>query len=117
VAGRRAAGEGWRKFCGAEVGPVWLEVAPAKTVGEARVIHIDHFGNATTNVPGELVEDRSTVVRVGRNRIAMKRVYTDVEVGAAVALVGSSGLVEIAVRNGSAAKQLHLSVGDRITFV
>lgn len=117
LAGRIAAGEGLRKFCGAVTAPRLLDIAPAESLEEACVIHIDHFGNATTNVPAELIVDRSKRVQVGRNRIAIKRAYADVEVGAAVALIGSSGLLEIAVRNGSAATQLHLSVGDRITFV
>jgi S-adenosylmethionine hydrolase len=40
-----------------------------------------------------------------------------VEPGAALALVGSSGLLEIAVRDGSAAMELGLSVGSVVEIV
>lgn len=115
AAARIAAGERWQKLCRPLSGepPRWLDMAPATSLGEGRVIHVDHFGNATTNVPGELL-DRSPVqtVRAGRHRVPLRRTYAGVPIGGPLALVGSSGLLEIAVRNGSACKRLGLRVGD-----
>jgi S-adenosylmethionine hydrolase len=90
--------------------PVLLNVAPAKSLNDAVVIHIDHFGNATTNVPAELLTPRMSVEGVG----SMRRTYADVASGEPLALVGSSGLLEIAVRDGSAARSLRLSIGQSI---
>jgi S-adenosylmethionine hydrolase len=87
--------------------------APAKT---GRIIHIDHFGNATTNIARESLRSVPRLtVRVARKRLGrLKRTYMDVAPGSTLALFGSSGLVEIAVRDGSAAKELGLRVGDAV---
>ncbi len=95
--------------------PILLDVAPA-TGSPGRIIHIDHFGNATTNIPGELARARSVLVR-RRNLGSPKRTYSDAPVGKSMALIGSSDLLEIAVRNGSAQRKLHLRVGDPITLI
>ena len=42
--------------------------------------------------------------------------YADVAIGQPIALIGSSGLLEIALRSGSAAKALKLKNGDRLTL-
>lgn len=118
VAGRIAAGKDWKKLCNAIDGPILLDIAPAASPGAARIIHIDRFGNATTNVPAGLLEGRGGLtIRLGRNRIALRRTYGEVAVGTPVALVGSGEFLEIAVRNGSAARRFGLHVGDRIKFV
>jgi S-adenosylmethionine hydrolase len=56
-------------------------------------------------------------VRVGRKQVGrFKRTYIDAAPGCPLALFGSSGLLEIAVRDGSAAKQLGLRVGDPVVI-
>lgn len=92
--------------------PVLLDVAPAGSLEEARVIHVDHFGNVTTNVPVELLSNDTYVLGVG----PIRNTYSDVKVGEPLALIGSSGLLEIAVRNQHAASQLNLTVGSKIQF-
>jgi S-adenosylmethionine hydrolase len=74
------------------------------------VITIDRFGNAVTN----LMARRGGAITVGRRRLPLSRTYVDVEQGAPVALVGSSGLVEIACRDGSAASLLGLARGSPV---
>ncbi len=46
----------------------------------------------------------------------VKRTYRDVAPGKPLALIGSSGLLEIAVRDGSAAQKMGLMVGDEVTL-
>jgi S-adenosylmethionine hydrolase len=46
--------------------------------------------------------------------VPLGRTYADSAAGAVLALVGSSGLVEIAVRDGSAARTLGLTRGARV---
>jgi S-adenosylmethionine hydrolase len=86
---------------------------PAERRGQ--IIHIDHFGNATTNI--RLVEGHATVRIRRRNIGPIRRTYSDVQSGEALALIGSAGLLEIAMRNGSAAKALRLKVGDEVKLV
>ncbi|MDQ6888521.1 MAG: SAM-dependent chlorinase/fluorinase [Gemmatimonadota bacterium] len=75
-------------------------------VGE--VISVDRFGTLLTN----LVAPRGGSVEIaGRALGPLARTYADAPNGAFVALVGSSGLVEIARRNGSAAELLAVTRG------
>jgi S-adenosyl-L-methionine hydrolase (adenosine-forming) len=90
--------------------PMLLPVSPAATLVDACVIHVDHFGNATTNVSQDLLSDGGSVRGVGE----LRRSYGEVERGQPLALIGSSGLLEIAVREGSAAELLGLKVGDKV---
>lgn len=77
------------------------------------VISIDRFGNAVTN----LMARRGGVLLVGDWRLTLARSYGDVEPHAPVALVGSSGLVEIAVRDGSASARLGLERGSAVVLL
>ena len=79
---------------------------------EGEVIAIDRFGNAVTN----LLSRRGGVLEVAGRSLPVRRTYADVERGAAVALCGSSGLVEVAVRDGSAATVLGLTRGMPVVW-
>jgi S-adenosylmethionine hydrolase len=93
-----------------------LDMHPADPAAHrGRIIHIDHFGNATTNI--EMFEGHA-IIRIGRRSVGpIRHSYSDVAPGEPLALLGSSGLLEIAVRDGSAAKKLRLKIGDEVTLV
>ena len=77
------------------------------------VIAIDRFGNLITN----LVAPRGGTVEIGGRVVGpLGRTYADVRSGELVAVVGSSGLVEIAVRDGHAASALSASRGVRVAL-
>jgi S-adenosylmethionine hydrolase len=76
------------------------------------VISMDRFGNLVTN----LVSRHGGAIEVAARSIPIRRSYADVAVGELVALVGSSGLVEIAVRDGSAARALSVARGDAVVL-
>jgi S-adenosyl-L-methionine hydrolase (adenosine-forming) len=119
VAGMLAAGESAAKLGLPIDDPVLLSVAPAGQASRrGRIIHIDVFGNATTNIPYDNLRKLSPrAVRVkGKSVGALRRTYSDVAPGEALALIGSSGLLEIAVRDGSAAGALRLRVGDEVAL-
>lgn len=82
------------------------------------VIYIDAFGNLITNIASELLDGigRQVQVRMGR-RVRTARVvrsYGDVTKGGLAVMPGSDGLVEIAVREGSAATALHASAESAV---
>jgi S-adenosylmethionine hydrolase len=87
-------------------------VSPREVVGQ--VIHEDRFGNLVTNLTTNelrtLLADFGAggcAVSIGRRSAGrIVRAYGDGERGALLALVGSSGRLEIAVREGSAARRL-----------
>ena len=88
---------------------------PVETPGEYRgeVIHVDHFGNAVTNLPERWVRKagRGARVEAGGQTIPVVHTYGDVERGRLCALVGSSGWLEVSEREGSAAERLGLAPG------
>ena len=79
-------------------------------VGE--VIHIDRFGNAVTN----LLAPHGGTIDVAGQRLDLLRAYADVPSSGYVALTGSSGLVEIARRDGHAASSLSLVRGTPVVL-
>jgi S-adenosylmethionine hydrolase len=76
------------------------------------VIAIDRFGNVVTN----LIARAGGTVELDSRTIVIRRTYDDVAIGEIVALVGSSGLLEISVREGSAARALGVKRGDPVVL-
>ncbi len=116
--------------------PPRLEIVADAITGE--VLHADHFGNVVTSIGrltwggGELLLQRAgskeqevegtrleasdvMVVVGGREIVGVRRTYTAVKPGETLALVGSGGYLEIAVREGSATRRLGLRPGDIVT--
>ncbi len=76
--------------------------------------YIDRFGNLITNIPGKLVNSKSWQAIIDERAIASGSTYSDVEVGEAIAIVGSHGWIEIAVNGGNAQKKLQLTLENKI---
>jgi len=85
---------------------------------EGEVAFIDRFGNAITNIENTSLNRRDRLeVFLRRKRIcAVNDFYQSVPTGRVVAVPGSSGLLEIAVNGGSAAKRFGLKICDRINI-
>lgn len=81
-------------------------------VGE--VISVDRFGNLITNFTGEEVPHYAVLEAEDTTIGPLRRTFSDVGSGELVAYLGSGGQVEIAVRDGSAARRLGLGVGGRV---
>ncbi len=89
---------------------------------EGEVMWSDSFGNLITNIPENLVvsSDSSerpapsgaTITIQGTTIRGLSRVYGDRERGKPLALVGSNGLLEIAIAGGSAATKLQAAPGS-----
>jgi S-adenosylmethionine hydrolase len=81
-------------------------------IGE--VIHVDRFGTLVTNFTPENLPEYAVLemedVEIGR----LQRTFGDVATGGVVAYVGSGGEVEVAVRDGSAARRFGVGVGARV---
>jgi len=82
------------------------------------VIYADVFGNLFT----DLTEERTggvwlAAVEAGGTVIdGLSNSYSSAPAGGPLALFGSSGHLEIAVRNGSARRMLGVEVGDQVTL-
>ena len=84
----------------------------AAVVGE--VIYVDHFGTLISNIRGEQVAPGARLKVGGTDVGTLHRTFRDVEREQLVAFVGSGGTVEIAVRDGSAARLLGVEVGAEV---
>jgi S-adenosylmethionine hydrolase len=112
-----------------------LDVAAEGIIGQ--VLHVDHFGNVVTSI-GQLQWDddglwlepafgdteprvrfdaaRAVVAAAGQEVAEVRHTYADVAPGEVLALVGSSGYLEVAVREGSAALLLGVQPGDEVAL-
>src|SRR5207253_11484822 len=87
-------------------------------IGE--VIFRDAFGNLITNVSKDRIASvplAAWTIEVGGEHIkGLCQSYSDRPSGTLIALVGSSGWVEIAVANGNAARHLMADLGTTVWF-
>ena len=126
VAADLALGAQPREFGPATDEPVLLEIedrAQAVDHGlHGRVLYVDHFGTMVTNVRQEQLAELGDrpgrcEVRVNDTPIgAIHRTFSDVAMDEPVALLGSSGFLEIAINQGRAidrfgpAERVHVDV-------
>jgi S-adenosylmethionine hydrolase len=91
--------------------PIIRRTPEARRLGDGRVlgevISVDRFGNLITNI----VAMNGGSVDIASRSLEVRRAYADVRAGELTALVGSLGFVEIAVRDGSAARALEVGRG------
>ncbi|HEY2955052.1 MAG TPA: SAM-dependent chlorinase/fluorinase [Candidatus Eisenbacteria bacterium] len=86
------------------------------------VVFVDRFGNALTNLTAATlsaafagVPEEALVVRIGSRSIrGLARSYGDASIGALVAIIGSSGRLEIAQVGGDAATRFGFGEGDPV---
>lgn len=102
--------------------PILLEMARPERTETGWLAHItviDIFGNLTTDLPADALEGRRSVhIRVLGHKIeGIVDSYGHRNVGQLVALVDSEDYLEVAIVNGSAAKELGASVGDSVEVI
>ncbi|MEM9509872.1 MAG: SAM-dependent chlorinase/fluorinase [Cyanobacteria bacterium P01_E01_bin.35] len=93
-----------------------LEIISQREVG-GWIQDIDRFGNLITNIPGDLVKEKSWQIFIKEIEINSCRTYSNVNEGEVVSLIGSHGWVEIAINSGNAAQQLQLTWQDRVQLI
>ncbi|MCD6291593.1 MAG: SAM-dependent chlorinase/fluorinase [Anaerolineae bacterium] len=81
---------------------------------EGHILYVDRFGNLVTNIPASWLKAEVPwrIEVAGRVIDKLSSTYADVQRGQLLALVGSSGMLELSVREGSAA--LMLGVGENV---
>ena len=94
--------------------PMRLPDAWASKVGEAWraiALHCDRFGNVISNLP---LRALARIKAVNGMRLRTVETYDEAQPNELVALVGSSGRIEFALREGSAADRLHAAPGETL---
>lgn len=79
------------------------------------VIHTDHFGNLVTSIYQGDVPAEATAVEILDQRAPLVRTYGDRE--GLVALIGSSGYLEVAIAGGNASEALGAPAHGRIEVI
>lgn len=97
----------------------WSEPRLLPHMLEAEVLMVDSFGNLVTNVTGSFLEQsaagRKPIVACHQSETSeFCHTYGDRPSGTLVSLIGSTGRLELAVVDGSAAERLHAKTGDRV---
>jgi S-adenosylmethionine hydrolase len=82
---------------------------------EGEVVTVDHFGNLITNVEGG-PSPLGATVELGGAAVPLVRTYADANPGDLIALVNAFDVVEIAQRDGNAARALALGRGARVVL-
>ncbi len=126
VAAALARGEAIAKLGPRVTDPVRLPFALPERREDALVGHVvfvDRFGNALTNLTASCIaeawgitaDDRDFEISVlDRHIEGLSRSYGDAPVGTVVAILGSSGRLEIAQVGGAASDRLGLGEGDSV---
>ncbi len=95
---------------------VAFSTSPSKSDGGSvagEVIHVDHFGNLITNITAFDLPEEFTVWLGGGSVHGPARSYQSE--GPLVALVGSSGLLEVGAPNGHAGRLVRVGIGEPVT--
>ena len=84
-----------------------------------RIIHVDYFGNCVTNIDQAYLHglgeaDQLRIKVLDQSIYGLHSTYADQANGSLIALIGSSGRLEIAVTNGGAAQVLGVGIGDSV---
>jgi S-adenosylmethionine hydrolase len=118
VAGHLAAGIPIEEIGSRVENPVMLDIpepAPTKTGWRGTILHIDHFGNLTSNLNITHLDRAVHEVHIcGKIITGVHATYGSAPPGTAIALFDDSGFLEIAVSQGSAEKMLGGGIGTEV---
>ncbi|EDZ94634.1 protein of unknown function DUF62 [Limnospira maxima CS-328] len=93
-----------------------LEITETSIKGSIQ--YIDRFGNLITNIPGDMVADKSWNVSFPEctpsPTISSHRTYGEVQPGHLLTLIGSHGWIEIAANGDSAKSRLQIDWGATV---
>ena len=91
-----------------------------------QIVKIDRFGNAITNISETAIAHLKSAstggittyeIRIGSVRLhRFNRAYAESGVGEPLAIIGSSGLLEIAINGGNAKEDLGIKWGDSVVI-
>lgn len=122
VAAHIAAGVPLNAFGAPVVDPVLLKLPiPTRTANgwHGTLLHVDHFGNLTSNLTAEQLEGRTnfTIQIQGISITNLTLTYGAAQPGSLICLLDDSDCLEIAVSQGSAADRLKAGVGTEFDLV
>ena len=100
--------------------PEFLKVALIEGVLVGEVLHVDNFGNVTTNIRSEELTHIRVTGRVNcefpsqKIRLKFCKAYGEAKPHDPLILIGSHNYLEIAINQGNAAEKFKVKLGDKI---
>lgn len=123
VSAQLSRGNNAREF-GREISPdklKFLEILESVIKGDkifGRIIHIDNFGNLITNISATALKTKRITVKIKSRRInGLSKTYGYAPKGHLLALINSSGLLELSLNSGSAVKLLKCRQGEQVVVL
>jgi S-adenosylmethionine hydrolase len=97
----------------------WPEPVIRDQYIKGEVIYVDGFGSLILNISANLIQNRKLVgkkfkANIKEMELPLLSTYSDVSKGKPLALIGSSGFLEVAVNQGSAAEMFGAGVGEPV---
>lgn len=97
-----------------------VPLKPSPEVIEGKVVYIDHFGNATTNITAQLIDElgannlNSNLKVLLNNRLApLKKYYSETDDKGLYSLINSFGYLEFFVNSAHASSVFDIKVGEK----
>lgn len=86
---------------------------------EGKIIHIDSFGNAITNIHNNLLKNKvlNNISIVELDFLQISNTFSDVKIGEPLTYFGSFGYLEFAVRNGSFSKKYKCDYFEKVKII
>jgi S-adenosylmethionine hydrolase len=81
------------------------------------ILNVDSFGNIVTSFPASLLTAAGGATRVQVGQVQTERIhaaYAEGPSGEPFAIAGSSGYIEISIREASAAETAGVKIADRV---
>jgi len=117
IAAALASGRIRPEECGPGISPILLNRPSWENTDlgvRGHVLLVDHFGNCVMNIPGHVFSPGTQLIINKTFTVPRVKTYGDASAGDVVILEGSTGLLEVAVAQGSASTQLGIVAGDEV---
>jgi hypothetical protein len=80
---------------------------------KCRIVFIDRFGNAITNIRSEIIHSiGARTFYIGETEFPLMEKYSDVRSGETISLIGSFKTLEFSIREGNASETFNLRSGE-----
>jgi S-adenosyl-L-methionine hydrolase (adenosine-forming) len=90
-----------------------LAITPTMADDLSEIIFVDHFGNAASGLRARNV-DSTAKIKIGDQKIAHARTFSEVPIGQVFWYENANGLVELAINQGDAARMMGITIGCRL---
>ncbi len=98
--------------------PVMLSMPEPVQTGDGiqgEIIHVDRFGNLTSNIESGMLQRSVDSVHVGGQEIkGIRKFFSEVPTGTPIAVINSFGFLEIAVNQGNSSLDLGARKGSQV---